>query len=155
MIMDSSLIHIMEKQQFTITINAPREKVWNVLLGEKTYLEWTSVFAEGSQVKTDWKKGSKALFLDGKGNGMVSRIAENIPNEFLSIEHLGEIHDGKEDLTSERVSQWSGAHENYTLKSDNGKTNLVVDMDITEEFSEMFSQLWPKALKKVKEISER
>lgn len=145
----------MEKQKFSITINASKEKVWSVLFGEKTYPEWTSAFSEDSQVKTDWKKGSKALFLDGKGNGMVAKIAENIPNEFLSIEHLGEIIDGKEDLTSDRVKKWAGAHENYTLKSSNGKTELVIDMDITEEFAEMFSQIWPKALKKVKEISER
>lgn len=145
----------MEKKQFSISINAPREKVWSTLFGEKTYPEWTSAFSEGSQVTTDWKKGSKAVFHDGKGNGMVARIADNVPNEFLSIEHLGEIIDGKEDTTSDKVKQWAGAHENYTLKQKNGTTDLVIDMDITEEFAEMFSQIWPKALKKVKEISER
>ena len=60
---------------FKIEIDAPREKVWDVLLGEKTYPIWTQAFSENSQVETDWQKGSKALFLDGNGRGMVSRIA--------------------------------------------------------------------------------
>jgi hypothetical protein len=145
----------MTKKQFKIEINAPREKVWNVLLGEQTYPQWTSAFSESSRVKTDWKKGSKALFHDGNNNGMISEIAENIPNQFLSIKHLGEVTNGIEDTTSEKVKQWSGAFENYTLKSTNGKTELIIDMDIAEEYVEMFSTMWPKALQKVKEISEK
>jgi carbon monoxide dehydrogenase subunit G len=145
----------MEKLHFKTSINAPREKVWEILWDDKTYREWTSAFQEGSYAETDWKKGSKALFLDGKGSGMVSRIEENIPNEYMSIEHLGEIKDGVEDTQGERVQQWAGAHENYTLKNVDGKTELNIDMDITPEFAEMFSEMWPKALAKVKEIAER
>ena len=85
---------------------------------------------------------------------MVSRIAENRPNEYMSIEHLGEVKDGVEDTSSDRVKAWAGAHENYTLKKVNGKTELSIDMDITEEFKEMFSQMWPKALDNVKKLSE-
>ena len=36
-------------------------------------------------METDWKKGSRAIFGDGKGSGMVSEIEEVIPNQFLSI----------------------------------------------------------------------
>ena len=31
------------------------------------------------------------------------------------------------------------------------KTELVVDMDINEEFKEMFEGMWPKALQKLKD----
>jgi hypothetical protein len=85
---------------------------------------------------------------------MLSRIAENRPNEYMSIEHLGEVKDGVEDTSSERVKDWAGAHENYTLKKVNGKTELIVDMDITEEFKEMFSKMWPVALDNLKRLSE-
>ena len=145
----------MEKLHYDIAINATPEKVWKILWTDETYREWTSAFSEGSHAKTDWKKGSKVLFLDGNGEGMVSKIAETRPNEFMSFEHLGEIRDGKEDTTSERVREWAGAHENYTLKEKDGVTELKVDMDITEEFKEMFSQMWPKALVKVKELAEK
>ena len=144
----------MEKLNFKTVINATPEKIWHVLWDDDTYRKWTSAFAEGSFAQTDWKQGSKALFLDGNGQGMVSRIAENRPNEYMSIEHLGEVKDGVEDTTSDRVKQWAGAHENYTLKKVNGKTELTIDMDITDEFKDMFAQIWPKALENVKELSE-
>src|SRR5687767_9008114 len=115
----------MEKQQFKTTINAPREKVWTMLWGKDSYRQWTAPFAEGSSAETDWKKGSRVLFLDGKGNGMIARIEENIPNEYMSIEHIGEIINGVEDTESAKVKEWAGAHENYTLKSvGNNKTEL-------------------------------
>lgn len=146
----------MEKQEFRITIDAPKEKVWRTLWDKSTYCAWTSAFAEGSTVETDnWKKGSKVLFLDGKGSGMVSRIDENIPNSYMSFKHLGEVKDGVEDTTSEKVAGWAGATESYSLKEADGKTEVVVDMDITEEFAEMFKNIWPKALKNLKELAEK
>ena len=145
----------MEKQHFNITIDAPREKVWDILWTDDTYRKWTSVFSEGSHAETDWQKGSKVLFLDGKGSGMVSEIADNIPNEYLSIRHLGMVNDGVEDLESEKVKEWAGAMENYTLKSVDGKTELVVDMDINDEYKDYFINTWPKALDKVKELAEK
>lgn len=146
----------MQKQTFKVAIDAPREKVWNILWNNDTYPAWTAVFSEGSRAETDWKQGSKVLFLDGKGEGMVATIAENKPNEFMSIKHLGMVNkDGVEDLESEKVKEWAGALENYTLKTVNGKTELVVDMDITAEYADYFQQLWPKALDKVKELAEK
>ena len=144
----------MEKIHYDIAINATPEKVWKVLWTDQTYREWTSAFSEGSHAKTDWKEGSKVLFLDGNGQGMVSKIAANRPNEFMSFEHLGEIRDGNEDTTSEKVKEWAGAHENYTLKKKNGKTELSIDMDINDEFKEMFAKIWPVALDNIKRLSE-
>jgi hypothetical protein len=145
----------MEKQQFKISIDAPREKVWNILWNDASYREWTSVFSEGSRAETDWKKGSKVLFLNATGEGMVSRIAENKPNEFMSIAHLGVVKDGVEDLESEKVKEWAGAMENYTLRDLNGKTELIVDMDVTDEYKDYFQTTWPKALDRVKELAEK
>jgi len=144
----------MEKLKFKTVINAAPEKIWSVLWNDDTYRKWTSAFAEGSYAETDWKEGSKVLFLDGNGRGMVSRIEKNKPYEFMSIEHLGEINNGVEDTTSEKVKDWAGAHENYTLKKINGKTELSVDMDINDEFKEMFAKIWPVALDNVKKLSE-
>jgi uncharacterized protein YndB with AHSA1/START domain len=145
----------MKKKEFRITIDAPHEKVWNVIIGKDTYPIWTAVFAEGSTVETDWKKGSKALFLDGKGSGMVSEIAESIPYEFLSIRHLGEVVNGKEDIHSEKVKEWAGAYENYTLTEKDGKTEWLTEMDVTEEFGDYFDKTWPQAMEKAKELAEK
>lgn len=144
----------MEKMNFSIDINAPKEKVWEVLWGDTTYNKWTSAFAEGSHAVTDWKEGSKVLFLDGKGSGMVSKIESKKENEFMSFKHLGEVKDGVEDTTSEKVSQWAGALESYRLKETNGITLLEVEMDITDDFKDYFNNTFPKALDVVKELSE-
>lgn len=145
----------MEKHTFKITIDAPSSKVWEVLWGDETYPEWTSVFSPDSNVETDWSEGSKILFTDGKGSGMVSRIARKIDNEFMSFKHLGEMHNGVEDMSSENVSAWSGAMENYSLKDIGGKTELIVETDVTDDFKEFFMEVWPKALDKLKSIAER
>ena len=145
----------MEKLNFSIDINAPKEKVWKVLWDDSSYRKWTSVFTEGSCVETDnWKEGTKVLFLDGKGAGMVSKVAVNKPNEYMSFEHLGEVKDGVEDTSSEKVKGWSGSKENYTLKDAEGKTELTVDMDITADFKDFFMQVWPKAMEQIKVLSE-
>lgn len=137
-----------------MSINATPERVWNVLWADETYRKWTAVFHEGSCAISDWKKGSKILFVDGDGNGMVSRIAEMDENRYMSFEHLGEVKGGVEDTQSEKVKQWAGAHENYTLKAQNGGTHLVTDIDLDGEFVQMFEDIFPKALAKVKELSE-
>jgi hypothetical protein len=145
----------MKKLNFSAHINASREKVWNVLWDDTTYRAWTSAFAEGCYAQTDnWKVGSKVLFLGPTGDGMVSMVAQNKPNEYMSFKHLGEVKEGLEDTSSDRAKGWAGAMENYTLKEENGRTTLAVEMDSTDEFSEYFANTWPKALEKVKELSE-
>ncbi len=144
----------MKKQEYRVSINAPREKVWNILWTDETYRQWTAPFMEGSYAVTDWKKGSKVLFLGPDGGGMVSKIDENIPNEYMSIQHLGMVNNGVEDTESDKVKDWAGAHENYTLKDANGQTDLIIEMDLNEEYAKMFNETWPKALEKVKQLAE-
>ncbi|SMO53837.1 SRPBCC family protein [Solitalea koreensis] len=144
----------MEKIKFSISINAPKEKVWKVLWDDATYRKWTSAFAEGSHAVTDWKEGSKVLFLDGKGSGMVSKVAMNKPNEYMSFEHLGIIKNGVEDTDSEEVKAWAGALENYTLIEADGLTSLAVDMDSNEEYKSYFMETWPNALEQIKRLAE-
>jgi len=144
----------MENQEFKIRIDASPERVWGILWNDATYREWSSVFSEGSWVDTDWQKGSKVLFLDDNDCGMVATIAENIPYEFMSFKHLGTVNDGAEDTESEQVKEWSGALENHTLRIIDGKTELTINIDVTEEFKDYFLTVWPKALEKVKELAE-
>jgi uncharacterized protein YndB with AHSA1/START domain len=149
----------MQKLKFSIEINATKEKVWNTMLEDKTYRIWTEAFSKGSHYIGDWSKGSKILFLgpneNGEMGGMVSRIKENKKYEFISIEHIGMVQDGKEDTTSEAIKVWAGALENYTFKDKSGTTEILVEMDSNEEYAEMFEGMWPKALQKLKELAEK
>ena len=113
----------MQKLHFSITINAPKEKVWDTMLGDATYREWTNVFNPGSYFKGDWSEGSKILFLgpdpsDPNGQsegGMSSRIKTSRKYEFVSIEHLGLVKNDVEDTTSDEVKKWTPPFENYTF----------------------------------------
>lgn len=129
------------------------------MLGEESYRQWTEVFMPGSYFDGGWDEGSKIRFLapdeTGKTSGMVSRIKANRRYEHVSIEHLGFIENGVEDTSSEAVKSWSGALENYTFKESNGQTEVLVDMDTAEEYKEMFLETWPKALQKLKTLSEK
>jgi hypothetical protein len=145
----------MEKLEYKILINAPREKVWDILWSDATYPVWTGVFSEGSRVETDWKEGSKVLFLGGENEGLVSSIAANRSNEFMSFKHLGMIKNGVEDFDSEATRQWAGSHENYTLKTVDDKTELTVDLEVSEQDKEYFVKIWPTAMDKVKELAEK
>ncbi|WP_372947842.1 SRPBCC family protein [Mariniphaga sp.] len=148
----------MVRLHFETEIDAPIEKVFRLMLADKTYREWTKLFNPTSRYEGSWEKGSKILFLgtDEKGNegGMLSRIKDNIPNRFISIEHYGIIADGKEITTGPDVEKWAGGLENYTFENKNGKTLLSVDTDTTPEYKNYFEKTWPKALKKIKEICE-
>lgn len=148
----------MEILNFEIRINAPVEIVYSTMFDEKHYKEWTAEFNPTSHFKGSWNKGSKILFIgadkDGNKGGMVSRIKENIPNKFVSIEHLGILQGDKEITTGTDVEGWAGALENYAFKGENSKTHLLIDMDSNQEFKSYFQETWPKALKKLKAICE-
>lgn len=145
----------MQKIILSTTINAPKEKVWEVLWDIDAYQAWTKAFNESSTVKTDnWKEGSKLFFVDGNVAGMVSEVAKNRPNEYMSFRHLGMVKDGVEDTTSEEVKKWAGSLENYTLKEADGTTELTMDMDINDEYKEMFEKMWPRALANIKALAE-
>lgn len=150
----------MQQLHASIHINAPRAHVWDIMLGEQTYPEWACAFNPGSYFKGSWELGAKILFLgpspDGNGEGgMVSHIKEHRLHEYISIEHIGMIQNGVEDMTSEEVKKWTPFLENYTFKDIDGGTGVLVDMDVNEEYRAMFEELWPKALLLLKALAEK
>jgi hypothetical protein len=152
----------MKKLKFNVSINAPSNKVYDVMLGinkKSTYEEWTALFNPTSTFEGSWNKGNKILFIgvDEKGEkgGMVSRIAENIPNRFVSIQHYGLLKADKEITEGPEVEKWANGFENYTFEENNGTTTVTVDLDTTEDFSGYMNETYPKALDKLKELCEK
>ncbi len=142
-----------------IFINAPRQKVWETMLNDATYRDWTTSFCPGSYYKGSWEQGSKILFLGpnpetGKEGGMVSHIKENRLHEFISIEHLGMIMDGVEDTESDMVKEWKGFLENYTFNEKENGTELIIDTDTTDSEAKNMEEMWGKALIRLKELAE-
>jgi hypothetical protein len=139
----------------TIEINTSPENVWKAIVSPKYYNSWTYVFTATSHFKGGWNKGDTIRFLaynkDGKLDGMVSEIAESIFPSFLSIRHLGYVYDGKDDTESDEIKSWAPAYENYSLtKSGDKSTIFELFMDVTDDYYDMFMDLWPKALKALK-----
>ena len=82
-------------------------------------------------------------------------IAENRKHEYLSIEHLGCVVKGVDDFESDEVKAWTPAYENYTLTEVDGCTELAVDIEVPSTYQAFFEEVWPRALKAVKELSEK
>ena len=137
---------------FATKINAPKEKVWDTLWNDSSYRKWTAAFMEGSYAESDWKEGSKILFLSPKGEGMFGIIQTKVPNEQMTFKHLGEIKNGIEE-----PKDWRDATESYYLNEINGVTELSVKltMDANPEFEQYFNNTFPKALEILKQISEQ
>lgn len=148
----------MQTLAFEIDINAPVNKVAKTMLGEETYKAWTAEFNPTSRYKGSWNKGSKMLFIgtdkDGNEEGIVSRIKEHLPNKFVSIEHLGMVSKGQEITSGEAVEGWAGSLENYSFFETKTGTRVFVTLDSNEDFKDYFSEAWPRALKKLKQICE-
>lgn len=144
----------LKKISFSTSINAPKEKVWDILWQDENYRAWTSAFSEGSYAASDWNEGSKIQFLDGKGSGMYSTIEKKIPNELMSFRHIGEVKDGVEQPLDEKTKSWSGGRETYKLEGSGDKTALTVELDVVDDFLDYLSKTFPKALQNVKDMAE-
>jgi hypothetical protein len=149
----------MKKLHFETKINAPVKKVWDTMLEDKTYREWTKAFGTAGYFEGSWDKGSDIRFLgaeeDGTVSGMISKIAENRMYEFVSIKHIGMIMHGVEDTNSDEIKKMGDAYENYTFSEENSVTTVKVDIDVMDDWTDMFNEMWPKALEKLKEMIEK
>ena len=144
----------LKRLQWSVDVAAPVSRVYQMLVGPESYRQWTSAFGEGLYFEGSWRQGERIRFLSPEGHGVVSEIAENRPNEFISIRHLGYIDDdGVEDTSSEAIRAWAPAYENYSFTATPQGTRLTVEQDITDEFEGM-PDAWPGALETLKALCE-
>ena len=52
----------MKTLKFSIEINAPKTRVWEVLWNDESYKKWTSVFSSSSHGVSDWQSSKKWQF---------------------------------------------------------------------------------------------
>lgn len=145
----------MKRLHFETTVRAPRQRVWDIMLGSESYRDWTRAFCEGSYYEGSWDQGASIHFLSPGGGGMFARIAESRRHEHILIEHLGMLKDGKEDRDNPYAQAWAGAQEAYTFSEAGGVTTLKIDVDTSEDMEEEFSRSWTQALARLKELCEQ
>lgn len=129
------------------------------LNNKSTYEQWTAMFNPTSTYEGNWEKGSKMLFvgIDEKGNkgGMVSEIADNVLNQYVSIRHYGLVQANVEITSGPEAEKWATGFENYTFQEKDGVTDLAIELvGLNEDLTGYMSDAWPKALAKLKEICE-
>ena len=151
----------MKKLQFKISINVPKNEVYDRMLGlskKSTYEQWTALFNPTSTYEGNWERGSKILFIGfdetGQKGGMVSEVIANIKNSFVSVKHYGIVKGNQEVIAGPEVEKWANGLENYIFEELNGTTFVTVELDATDDFLTYMNETYPKALNKLKEICE-
>lgn len=149
----------MQEIQYEVTINATPERVWNVMLADATYRDWTSQFCPGSYFEGDWSEGSTIRFLGpdpntGELGGMVSRIEKHDHPRHLVIKHVGVVSNGENVFEGPEVEAWAPSLEEYFFEPTPGGTLLTVRTDTADSYVDYFNETWPKALARLKELAE-
>lgn len=143
----------MKEIQFSIGINAPKERVWTTLWEDKTFRDWASIIDEGMYMKGVMKEGNEIQFISSvNGYGVTSLIEKFSPNEFVLFRHRA---DTKESGQQEREKEWTGGTESYSLAENNGVTTLIVKTDVPQEQDETFNIRFPRALERIKTLTEK
>jgi uncharacterized protein YndB with AHSA1/START domain len=146
----------MKKLQFKIDIAANRQKVWDTMLKPETYKEWVQASWPGSYYEGNWKQGENLKFLSPGHGGTLATIVELRAHEFILAEHVAVIDSkGAEDRNSEEAKGWIGTTEAYTFSEKSGKTEVRIDVNTNPSWEKMFTDGWPNALGKLKEMCEK
>ncbi len=125
------------------------------MLVSKTYKEWVNVSWPGSYYEGNWKQGEDLRFISPGQGGTIAKLVEYKPHEFILARHIAVINrDGTEDRDSDPAKGWIGITEAYTFTEKKKKTKLKVEINTNPEWEKVFTDGWPKALARLKEICE-
>jgi hypothetical protein len=143
----------MNEIQFSIAINASKERVWATLWEDITFRDWAGIIDEGTYIKGAVKEGHEIQFISSvNGYGVTSLVERLDPNAFVLFRHSA---DTMENGQQEREKEWTGGTESYSLNEKNGVTVLVVKTDVPQEQEELFNIRLPKALERIKTLAEQ
>jgi hypothetical protein len=142
----------MKELQFVIEINAPKEKVWDTLWQDETFRERAGLIDPGTYMVGDLQEDSEVQFISAEnGYGVTSLVAKLIPGEFLLLKHQADTQGSGEQ---EREKEWTGGKESYLLEEKDGVTTLTAAFDVPSELENYFKDNYPKALEKIKTLTE-
>jgi uncharacterized protein YndB with AHSA1/START domain len=147
-------VSVYEPLRFSIVIEAPKIKVWDVMLDAETYKQWAGAAWPGSYYEGEWKEGGTVYFFNPEKSGTKVKLLEHREYEFSLAEHISSFNNGVEDTESKTAKGWIGSKESYTFTEAGGKTTVEAVMYVTAAWHGIFMADMPKALAKLKEICE-
>ncbi len=138
----------MESLSTSITVNAPAVKVWEALTNPAIVKQYFF----GTNVKTDWKKGSPIIWegeWEGKTYQDTGKILDIDPGKFVKYNYWSSMS-GTEDKPE------NYADITYRLSEEDGKTVLTITQDNikNKEAKEHSEQNWQSVFGKMKEMVE-
>ncbi len=134
----------------TVTINAPRDDVWDAL----TKPDRVKQYMHGTNLTTDWKVGSPISWKGewkGKSYEDKGRVLEVEPQKLLKYTHWSPMG-GSEDKPENYHTV------TYELAGEGGKTTLTLKQDnnaTEEEAKKMAEDNWGPVLEGVKQTAEQ
>ena len=142
----------MKEMQFSVDIDATKEKVWNTLWRDETFRQWAGIIDPGTHMVGELKVGNEVQFISANGYGVTSLVKKLTVGEFLLLNHRADTQDAGEQ---EREKEWAGSEESYRLMEKGDTTVLTVNFGIPPKLEEYFKVAYPKALERVKKLAER
>jgi uncharacterized protein YndB with AHSA1/START domain len=134
----------------TVTIDAPKDRVWNALTDPKLVKE----YMHGTNMSTDWKEGSPISWKGewkGKPYEDKGTVLAFEPKKLLRYTHWSPMG-GSEDKPENYHTV------TYELSSEDGKTTLTLTQDnnaTQEEAHKMAQDNWGPVLNGLKETAEK
>lgn len=143
----------MQRQEFSIDIQSPKEKVWSVLWDDKTFRDWANNIDAGMYLVGTLEQGAEVQFVSGNAEyGVTSVVEKLVPNGLVSFRHVQDFVPGSK---KPEKKEWVGGEERYTLSErDGGVVTLTIALDTPPEHVENFKNIFPKALERIKELAE-
>lgn len=138
--------------QFSVEIQATKEKVWDTLWQDETLREWAGIIDPGTHMVGELKEGNEVQFISGNGYGVTTLVEKLIAGKLLLLRHRADTQDsGKQ----ERKKEWTGGKESYSLTEKDRSTTLTATFDVPPELEKYFEDSYPKALERVKTLAEK
>jgi uncharacterized protein YndB with AHSA1/START domain len=132
----------------TISFNANKTRVWDMLTDHEQVKRWANAFSEGTYVETDWQKGSDVIWKDKEGNVGAKGSVE-------TIMHASQL---KVVFTDDSVNSSDPLHtyfETYKLAEKDGHTEMIAEAGpLRKKHIEMMESMWDNAIRIMKEVVE-
>lgn len=138
--------------QYTVLISATKQQVWSTIWGDETFRTWASIIDPGTYMVGELKEGGEVQFISAEnGYGVTSTVVRLIPYEYVLLQHKVDTQNAGADT---REEQWAGTSESYALSQIGSETLLTLLVDVPLELKDYFSEAYPRALTRIKELAE-